>query len=125
VRCPGGVYSGSQRACSQGVDEAAKKSGVYENRQIDQIYADKLSSVMDDIAQGYKETGKVDPQYLASFNKWKGDPNTLGDRLTAIAEKQKIPMDLRDKLLAIGQAEPTMKDAIETYYKQIKSVTGQ
>lgn len=29
------------------------------------------------------------------------------------------------KLLAIGQAEPTMKDAIETYYKQIKSVTGQ
>ena len=29
------------------------------------------------------------------------------------------------KLLAIGQAEPSMKDAIETYYKQIKSVTGQ
>ena len=29
------------------------------------------------------------------------------------------------KLMAIGQAEPTMKDAIETYYKQIKSVTGQ
>jgi hypothetical protein len=29
------------------------------------------------------------------------------------------------KLLAIGQAEPGMKDAIETYYKQIKSVTGQ
>lgn len=29
------------------------------------------------------------------------------------------------KLLAIGQAEPAMKDAIEAYYKQIKSVTGQ
>ena len=29
------------------------------------------------------------------------------------------------KLLAIGQAEPGMKDAIETYYKQIKSVTGK
>jgi hypothetical protein len=29
------------------------------------------------------------------------------------------------KLMAIGQAEPGMKDAIETYYKQIKSVTGQ
>jgi hypothetical protein len=29
------------------------------------------------------------------------------------------------KLLAIGQAEPTMKDAIDTYYKQIKTVTGQ
>jgi hypothetical protein len=29
------------------------------------------------------------------------------------------------KLLAIGQAEPTMKDAIDTYYKQIKSVTGK
>ena len=29
------------------------------------------------------------------------------------------------KLLAIGQAEPGMKDAIETYYKQIKSVTGR
>ena len=29
------------------------------------------------------------------------------------------------KLLAIGQAEPGMKDAIETYYKQIKSVTSK
>jgi hypothetical protein len=29
------------------------------------------------------------------------------------------------KLLAIGQAEPGMKDAIDTYYKQIKSVTGK
>lgn len=29
------------------------------------------------------------------------------------------------KLLAIGQAEPTMKDAIDTYYKQIKTATGQ
>ena len=29
------------------------------------------------------------------------------------------------KLLAIGQAEPGMKDAIDSYYKQIKSVTGQ
>jgi hypothetical protein len=29
------------------------------------------------------------------------------------------------KLLAIGQAEPGMKDAIETYYKQIKTATGQ
>jgi len=29
------------------------------------------------------------------------------------------------KLMAIGQAEPGMKDAIDSYYKQIKSVTGQ
>ena len=29
------------------------------------------------------------------------------------------------KLLAIGQAEPGMKDAIDSYYKQIKSVTGR
>jgi len=29
------------------------------------------------------------------------------------------------KLLAIGQAEPGMKDAIDSYYKQIKSVTGK
>jgi len=29
------------------------------------------------------------------------------------------------KLLAIGQAEPGMKDAIDSYYKQIKTATGQ
>jgi hypothetical protein len=29
------------------------------------------------------------------------------------------------KLLAIGQAEPGMKDAIDSYYKQIKTVTGK
>lgn len=73
-----------------GINESKQKMARYENDSIDRAYQDRRTSVMNQIAQNYFTSGKVDQELIDKYIKAEGDPNTLVKDITDIPFSQKL-----------------------------------
>lgn len=83
-----------------GVNEASKKTSLYENQRVDKIYQDKQKTIVDRMGQDLFMNGQIDPARFTQYTEAQGNLDSIDKQIENIAVEQNMPADKRDALKA-------------------------